>query len=215
MLKRMPIEAGSEADRKTFERELFDEIDKVFELNSKFILSSGGQYPYGFTPEERPIVKRIVLERAKGISYRDIAAALNLEKVPTKRKVRWHSWTITNIVAWVCRRHEEITARLEPVERVYKNAPFIEQLSKELSGETDPVMKRIHSRLFCGYCKVNGHDKRLHRSQVNKKAFTPAEVKALGYDWIASARSAGSVPEYPWEKDGLSDAEAWERLTKT
>jgi len=42
---------------------------------------------------------RIHADRKRGLTYRDIAAALNAEGVPTKRRAKWHASTVRYIAA--------------------------------------------------------------------------------------------------------------------
>jgi len=48
-------------------------------------------------PDEKDVVARILRMRAQGMSYHQIARALNNEKIPTKNGARWYASTIRNI----------------------------------------------------------------------------------------------------------------------
>ena len=59
-----------------------------------------GRKPYGSTPEEQALVEKIRAWRKEWKSFAEIAAALNLEKVPTRtgEGTKWHPTQIQRIL---------------------------------------------------------------------------------------------------------------------
>lgn len=57
-----------------------------------------GRKPYGAKPEEAAVVERIKTLRGEGRSLRDIAAALDAEKAPTRTGAKWSAMMVKNVV---------------------------------------------------------------------------------------------------------------------
>jgi hypothetical protein len=115
-------------DRIAFINELCEQTANVcageYEYRRICSLSGAGQRPYGFSKDGNlDGLHRLMVLRAAGYGFRDIAHVLNEEGVPTKRDgTRWQSFSVNRIVRWYSDRN----IQLKDMVTSYRRYPALE-----------------------------------------------------------------------------------------